>query len=79
MLEYVRYSKSSSRFSKTIAVRSLPRIPKNPSTQSRQPRGEHAARALRRKGAAPVTAITETDPRTYTEHKDTNASRQPNT
>jgi hypothetical protein len=76
--EYARHSRPSSRFGKTIAVRSLPRIPKNPSTRSRQPRGGHAAaRALRREDAAPVTAITETDPGTDTEHKDANTSRQP--
>jgi hypothetical protein len=38
MLEYVRYSRSSTRFSKMSESPSLPRISKMPSTGSRQPR-----------------------------------------
>ena len=47
MLEYVRYSRSSSRFSRTIASRSLPRISKIPSTGSRQPRSISRSAAVR--------------------------------
>jgi hypothetical protein len=71
MLEYVRYSKSSSRFSKTIAVWSLLRISKTPSTGSRQPRSMSRSAALRsgllarnasRTGLAVRQAVLEREP-----------------
>ena len=47
MLEYVRYSRSSTRFSKMSESPSLPRISKIPSTGSRQPRSISRSAALR--------------------------------
>ena len=47
MVEYVRYSRSSTRFSKTTAAWSLPRSSKTPSTGSRQPRTISRSAALR--------------------------------